>query len=457
MGGYEAYRNIELGDKTLSERVERTLEQLSADPTASISKACKDRHQAKAVYRLLSNEKFSTNAVIEVSRKETMRRIVESGEGVILIPQDTTIINYSGLRETEGLGNIGDKRENMGILMHSAIAVSENGQPYGLLSEKTWVRPPEKFGKTGKRRQVPIEEKESNKWLETIDKADIAEELAKVRCIHICDREGDVYELFAKASQEEATYLCRRAQNRIVKGTEEELRISEYLDALPKAGEIEANVPRDSHTNRAARTARLEIKFGRTPIKKPGHLKASEKIPLTVEVTLISAQEIDPPKGVKAISWQLVTNDSVATFEDAVTCVKRYTQRWKIETFHYVLKSGCAIEKLQESTEEKLVKLIALYSVIALQIMMLTYMARTNPEASCETVLVPDEWAILYKVVKKTKSVPEKPPTILEAVIMIAKLGGFLARKSDGFPGVCVIWRGLTTFYSILEASPYLS
>jgi hypothetical protein len=457
MSDYSAYGDIDLGDKTLSARVKRTLDQLSSNPTASISSACNDPHQAKAVYRLLSNEKLTAEAVLEVSQKETMRRIAESGERVVLIPQDTTTLNYSGLRSTEGLGNTNDNKNTLGILLHSSIAVSESGQPFGLLTEKAWVRPAEEYGKKQNRKQLPIEKKESYKWLKTIDQVKVAEELEDVHFIYLCDREGDIYELFAKAHLEGATYLSRRVQNRtVINSNEEELAINKYLDSLPVAGEIMVDVPRNSHTKREARTARLEIKFGTVLLKKPANLNESEKIPMSVEVSLVSAQEIGLPDGEEAISWQLITNDSVETFEDAVTCVKHYTQRWKIETFHHVLKSGCAIEKLQESTAEKLIKLIALYSVIALQIMILTHLARTNPDASCEILFEASEWKILYKVAKKTKSVPENPPSIKEALFMIAKLGGFLGRKSDGFPGVVTIWRGLSKFYNIIDAATYL-
>lgn len=458
MGEYSAYRNIELNDKTLSERVEKTLEQLGSDPGASVSAACKDPHQAKAVYRLIANEKFTADALLKVSHNETVRRIAENGAKVILIPQDTTTLNYSGLKNTEGLGDICGRQSNLGILLHSAIAVGEDGQPYGLLSAKAWVRPKEEFGKKHKRKQLPIEEKESYKWIETLVNSNIAKKLDKVKVIHVCDREGDVYEFFAKASFEGATYLCRRMHNRaIASGSQETLYIDTYIDNLSVAGEIIVDVPYDSHTKREARTAKLEIKFGKTTIKRPASVSNIKDLPVTVEVSLISAQEIDAPDGIEPISWQLVTNDKVETLDDAIVCVKRYTHRWKIEIFHRVLKGGCKAEKLQASTSEKLIKLIVLYSIIALQIMMLTFWARTCPDESCEIAFKKDEWRILYKVTHKTKSAPEAPPTVYEAVIMIAKLGGFLARKSDGFPGVTVIWRGLTRFYSILDASQYLT
>lgn len=176
MKEYKEYGEIEIGNKKLSERVEKTLEQLSSNPTARISRACGDAHQAKGVYRILSNEKFTAECILEVSQKETISRISASGEKVILIPQDTTAINYSSMTKTEGLGTIGENRENRGIMLHSAIAVSERGQPFGLLWEKAWVRAAEEHGKKHKRKQKPMEEKESNKWLEMIYATNITKE-----------------------------------------------------------------------------------------------------------------------------------------------------------------------------------------------------------------------------------------------------------------------------------------
>jgi len=459
MRDYAAYGEINLGDKTLSARVEKTLDQLSSDPEASISAACKNPYQAKAVYRLLSNDKFTADAVLNVSRCETIKRIRESKVDTVLVPQDTTILNYTGLKETEGLGLISTDKNSRGLIMHSALAVSEEGQVFGLLAEKIWSRPEEEMGKKKLRKKLPIEEKESYKWIETIETADITNELDGVKVIYTCDREGDLYELFGRAHLKGALYLCRRIHNRIVQNEgEEESFINTFIDNLPTSGYMKVNVPRDSHANREARVAELEIKYGKTRIKKPASAKISEQTPEYVEVSIISAKEINVPEEVKeAVSWQLVTNDQVTSTEEAIMSVKRYSQRWKIEVFHYTLKSGCTIEKLQESTSDKLIKLIALYSVIALRIMILTHLARTTPETSCETELHPEEWSALYKVVNKTKKAPPKPPTILEAVIMIAKLGGFLARKSDGFPGVKVIWRGLTTLNNILVAYLYLT
>jgi hypothetical protein len=456
MGKYKDYIKSKFGDLRLSKRLVKLLEQLSGNPEARISAACKDSYQAKAAYRFLANDEVTDEAITEVTRDVTIANINASKPPVILIPQDTTSINYSNLKETTGLGNIGSSKTAFGIEAHSAIAISEAGEVFGLLAQKLWTRPPEDFGKSdASRAKMPIEEKESYKWLETLESIG-ASFPEGTQVVHVCDREGDIYELFNKAEKEGHQYLCRRFHNRVIMEENGSKRLDDFVDALPEAGRISVHVPRDSHTNRKARNAEVTIKFGRCEIKKSDKLTGNKDLPKTIGVYVVSAVEINPPDGQEKIFWQLVTNVPTESFEDAVSRIAWYTQRWKIETFHRTLKSGCKVEELQSDSSDKLKKLIAVYSIIALEIMQLTYIARTHPDESCEICLTEDEWKILYRAANKTRKMPDKPPTIYEAVIMIAKLGGFLARKSDGFPGVTVIWRGLTSLYIVLDALPFL-
>jgi len=222
------------------------------------------------------------------------------------------------------------------------------------------------------------------------------------------------------------------------------------------AGKITVQVPRDSHTGRKARKAELEIRHGKCKIAKSSLLAGNKDLPGFVEVYVVSAVEIDTPTGEEGISWQLITNVPTECFEDAVARVAWYAQRWKIEIFHRTLKSGCKVEELQSDSAEKLGKLIAVYSILALETMDLSYLGRAHPEASCEIRFTEEEWKVLYRVANKTRELPDKVPTLQEAVFMVAKLGGFLGRNSDGYPGVTVIWRGLTDFYTILDAAQFL-
>jgi hypothetical protein len=454
MDNMEGFERIDLGDKDLERRFVRTLEQLGSDPQASIHRACGKESQSKAVYRMIGNEKLTERAIVETHHDVTMERIGESGARVVLIPQDTTEFNFSRLEKTSGLGSIGTDPALRGLIMHSAIGVSPQGQVFGLLHQKIWTRPPEEYGKKHKRKELPIEEKESYKWLETMEQAESGNS-CNTTFVHVCDREGDLYEFFEKANREQRAFLCRRVHNRKVKETEKS--IEEFLASQPAAGTYQVQIPRDSHTDREARTAEVEIRFGQAHVMCPQRHERNTELRQTLVLQMISAQEVNAPEGTKPVDWQLITNLAVNDFETARQYVQWYSRRWMIELFHRALKEGCAIEKLQSDTAERLSKLIEMYSIIAMRIMQVTYLARTDPDASCETVLTPFEWKVLYSAAKRTTRVPEKPPTNKEAAIMIAQLAGFSGYKSSGFPGIKVMWWGMTKLLTLLDALPFIA
>jgi hypothetical protein len=133
----------------------------------------------------------------------------------------------------------------------------------------------------------------------------------------------------------------------------------------------------------------------------------------------------------------------VESFSDAGEVVAYYRLRWLIERYHYVLKSGCGLEKLQLETGVGLERALAAYGVVAWRLLWLTYEARKRPDECCTVVFTEHEWQALYCAVHRTTKLPAEPPTLHEAVRLVARLGGFLARTSDGEPGVTTIWRGL--------------
>jgi hypothetical protein len=194
------------------------------------------------------------------------------------------------------------------------------------------------------------------------------------------------------------------------------------------------------------------VRYGQVEIKRPQNISKVCGVSDRLPVYVISAKEINVLEGVEAINWQLISNMPVTNYETAKQYIGWYSMRWKIEMFHYTLKSGCAIEKLQYDEAERLSKLIGIYSIIAMRIMWMTYLSRTDPDISCESELAETEWKILYCMAKRTNIAPEKPPTIHEAVILIAMLGGFSGYKSSGSPGVKAMWWGMSKFTTILDA-----
>ena len=462
MNNYDEYANAVFGDKRRSKRFAKLLGQLAKNAVSCISAAIGNFHQAKAAYRFIGNPDVKVEAITQITREVTIGNILadkanEDTDRVltVLSVEDTTSVNYNGLKQTEGLGPLSNSKKALGIEVHSALAISEEGGIYGLLGQKLWSRSVEEFGKSIPNRHKPIEEKESYKWVETIE---IIEKSlpGNINVIHVCDREGDMYELFCKAEELQTKYLCRRRLNRNTKDEDGMGKLDDYVQSLPVAVTTELKVPRDSHTGRVKRTAKIAVKYGKSKITKPENLRSNKELPDTVEVYVINVEEIDAPEGQEKILWNLITNVPTETKEEALVRIKWYTQRWKIETFHHTLKSGCKVEELQSEKAERLEKLIAIYSIIAVQIMHLMMIGRLLPDASCELLLDEEEWQLLYRVSNKTRQVPEEAPSVKEAILMIARLGGFLARKSDGDPGTTVIWRGLTTFLTLVEHAAYV-
>lgn len=262
--------------------------------------------------------------------------------------------------------------------------------------------------------------------------------------VTVADREADIYELFALERQENSQLLIRGNHNRRVNHEAKYLR--SCMAQTDPCGQLVVEVPRGDE--RPARQATLTIRFATLEIQPPrGHLHYSQLQPLKIQVVL--AEEENPPKGVTAISWLLLTTLAVNCFADAVQCVRWYSYRWLIERYHYVLKSGCRVEELQLETADRIERALATYCIVAWRLLWLTYEARMNPDAPCDTVLETHEWQALYCTIHQSSTHPSQPPSLQQAVWWIAQLGGFLGRKHDGNPGVKTIWRGLRRLHDI--------
>jgi len=398
-GNYREYGEMEIGDKRVSKRLEKTLETLEKEPGLTICSASTGRYETKAIYRLLKNAKLTIGAMERTSRERTIEKIEESGEKVILMPQDTTTLEYKGLKRCEGLGTYYDENSR-GLLGHTSIAISEKGRIFGLMSQELWTREAGECGKASKRKNKGIDEKESIKWQETMKKSNSGMP-EDVMCVTVCDREGDIYELFKAAEHEEMYYLVRIVQNRRTTETE---KLLDYAKSLESGGVCVVQIPRDTRNNRKAREGKLSIKYSEVTIKAPYNSDYGKDD--SIRAWVVAAEEIDAPEGIEPIAWYLLTNVSVTGFEEACARVSWYVQRWKIERFHYVLKEVCKVEKSQERDVERLKKLITIYSIISMNILSLMYLSRTCPDMPCDTVFDEDEWKLLYMLANDSAVFP---------------------------------------------------
>ncbi|RJX29537.1 MAG: IS4 family transposase [Dethiobacter sp.] len=450
---YEEFKNLGINCGRTIKRFIRTMITLSGKIRESIAGASDSKAEAKAMYRLIENKKVTEEVVLHAHRKATIQKMKESGETTILSIQDTTILNYTSHKKTKGLGDFGAGPDHKGLIVHSALAVTPKGIALGLLDQFIWTRDPEERGKRTEKRQKPIEEKESYKWLKSMDNSHSG--IPKgIRLVHVGDREADIYEFFDHAHANKQDFLVRVAQNRM---TMEACKLFDKVKQEPSAGHIVVEIPRDTRRNLPKREATLEIRYIRVHIQAPANTLKKFVKNRNVALSIVHVQELKPPEGVEPIEWYLVTSMDITNLDEAVEKVNWYIHRWKIERFHYILKSGCEIEKLQNRTAERIQKLILVYSIISVRILGMTYQARQCPEVPCTMFLEEEEWKVLYCMTNRTSTAPQTAPTIKEAVSYLAKLGGFLGRKGDGEPGAKVIWKGLNELNTVLKHYRYLS
>ena len=435
------FESIEFGDRRLTKRLCKAVESMRQNAGKSVLGSGESRSQAKAFYRMLSNDKFDMGLVSETARKGTLNRINEAGGGVVLLIQDTSDINLNGHKKTEGLGYCSEHVK--GIKLHSCIAVSPEGVPYGLLAQEYETRKEAKSGlsKTEKVNR-PIEDKESHRWIRMVRLAAAAMP-HQVRAINICDREGDFFEHYAELAMLDMPFVVRVAHDR--KSVDDE-KVVGNLRKTPAISRVAINIPRDSRRSRPARQTEMEIAYSYETIPRPARIK-DENVAETVAVNFVRITELTPVDGDEPIEWILATNLPLFDKGDVMNVVECYIQRWKIERFHFTLKSGMNAEKIQQRTYEKIKPVLLVYSVIALFIMAVTYLGRETPDMPCDLMFGEDEWKILYRIANKTRTAPERPYSMKEAVFYLAQVGGYKRSPSDGLPGLKSIWSGLSALH----------
>ena len=372
---------------------------------------------------------------------------------MIFVLHDTTEFSYQreapdaiGITKSVNSGRDKDGRTRAhtvcGILMHSSMAMTSEGLPLGLAAVRFWTRKKFKGTAALKRRinptRVPIEEKESIRWLDNLSQS--TELLGSPeRCIHIGDRESDIYELFCLAQEKGTHFLLRTCVNRRV-GDGDHTVADEMGEVVVKGRhrvEVQTN-------NGDLDQALLEIRYRRTRVLPPvGKWKRYPALTLTV----IHAEEAAAPQNRKRISWKLITDLPIRSSREAIEKLEWYGMRWKIEVFHKILKSGCKAEDARLRTAQRLTNLISIFCIASWRVSWMTMLNRTAPDARPDLALTSTEMRLLDNAVADQAAVNRM--TLCHYLIKVAKLGGYLARASDPPPGNTVMWRGLSRLRDI--------
>lgn len=440
-------------DLRLKRRFVALLSSIARTVGSSIPFACQDWANTKAAYRFLSNERVSEADILAGHFNATRDRFAAT-DGLALILHDTTEFSYQrentdAIGVTKAINSGRDKDGRLrahtvcGILMHSSLVVTPSGLPLGLAAIKLWTRKKFKGTRELKRlinpTRVPVEEKESYRWLENVRQSTCLL-AAPERCVHIGDRESDIYELFCAAQDAGTLFLVRTCVDRLAgDGT---YTVADAMKEVNLKGIHRIEVRDDKGE---PDIAELEIRYARIRVLPP--IGKQKRYPAQ-DLIVIHACERGEPRNRKSINWKLLTNMPVSSRKEAIEKLDWYAMRWKIETFHKVLKSGCRAEDARLRTAERLANLIAIYCIVSWRVFWMTMLARVAPQAPATAALCEREIQLLDRLVKDTGETAVRK-TLGRYLTKIARLGGYLARASDPPPGNMVIWRGLSRLSDI--------
>ena len=402
------FQGADLGHQDTTERLLRIAQAKARNPSASYTECfAGDRHELKAYYRFIGHkrEQLSPASILGGHRQQTLRRI--KGHGRVLVVQDTTDLDFSDRLHCNDLGDIGKNQTgalSQGLRMHSALALNEHGLPLGVLDTTIYAS---HFDSDNQEQNRPIEEKQSYRWLRTIEQLrEMSQWVPETELIGVGDRESDLFELFdyRRRKARNIHLLVRARYDRCLE--EESGKLFAHLEALPAMGQANIPVPRQrekkakpsqpGRVSLPARRAKVQLRWSKVTISAP-QTTQTRHLP-AVELHALLLSEVDPPKGAKPLRWVLLTTVPIHSRKQALRCVRWYTRRWRIEEWHRVLKSGCRIEAHQHHSAAKLARAIAIDTVMAWRVMGLTLLGREAPELCCELLFDPWECRLLKEL-----------------------------------------------------------
>jgi hypothetical protein len=450
-------KTVDLKDERLNKRFAEVLSELAARPTASIPAACGGRAEIDGAYRLFANPKTTFDNLLQPHIDTTRQRM--AAQPVVVLAQDTSEVDVTRPdQQVFGAGPLdGDARR--GALLHVMHAFTPDGTPLGTVQAAAWVREEGSVCASMTRAQraaIPIEEKESLRWIVTLQQAhEEARRCPATQFICVADSEADIYEVLAEGTREpqRSDWIVRACQNRALlceKGDNTEGKyVRDYVMGQPVLYHNTIQVrgrkakvaceTRGRRQPRQSREAEVVVRAARVTLRPPW--RPDRKLPpVTVNVVLVS--EVNPPPDDEPIEWLLLTDLPIDSVDQVRQIIQYYCVRWMIEIFFRVLKSGCRVEERLFEYMDRLLTCLAVYMIVAWRTLYVCRLGRSCPEISCEIVFEPAEWKSVWKVVHR-EDPPLQPPPLGTFVRLVAQLGGYVNRKRDDPPGPQTVWLGL--------------
>lgn len=454
------FADARLGDRRRTDRLVSFAAQIAENPTGSIPQQTGSWADAKAAYDFLDNPHVCFSAIASPHWQHTR----DCPPGRYLILEDTTEIAWRLGRQIDGAAPLGNG-SGQGFLLHSGLMVGAAREDiHGLAAQAIHYRQPAPANETDAQRVK--RQRESAIWLQVIQ--DIGVPPPQVEWVHVLDRGGDNFEVFAqvRACRTEcvvrASVLHRKVEGvsqtavePTTGGPVETVELREYLRELPLAGSYTLDLR--ARPKEPARKAKVEVRFGQVRMAPPRICSVAVKHAAPVVLSVVWVKEVNS-RAKKPVEWVLYSSLAVRTLAEAQQVIGYYEQRWIIEEWHKALKSGCAVEARQLKEASRIERLVGILSVVAVRLLQLRGLARSEPQRAAREV-VP---ALYLRVLQCSKGMQGQDWTVRRFFHEVARLGGWLGRKGDGEPGWITIWKGwaqlawLVRGYELGRASPSL-
>ena len=416
-------------------------------PGGRVSAVFATEKEREGAYDMLENEHFAHTSLVESMAEASALR--SEGQRFVYVPLDGTSLTLADHAEEKDFGAVGTRTQGArGLKVIDALAVDPQGVVIGWLALTYWARSVEPGARPPKdtyaRAARAVEEKETWHWIETIRAAKTKLDAHGVRGWFQIDREGDSRDLLLELTESAHWWTVRSRTDRNIGLEEGDVgHLREELGRPPIQGHYELEV--SGKHKRRARKARMAVRFGQVTLRLRD--QRTDRITLLPVTAVWTREEGTTPSGEEPIDWLLLTNREVTKLEQAREVITGYAARWRVEECHKTWKSdGCNVEETQLRSAEAVMKWATILAAVAARIERLKRLARTQPEAPATVELKPVEvraLVVLKRRYRNAKEVICNNPTIHQAVLWIAQLGGYTGKSSGGPPGALTIRRGL--------------
>lgn len=431
------FSTLNLGDKRLNSRAKKLLCTMQRKLTTCVKRMHDCQKDMRQTYDFFSNPKVEGGRLLKPHCKQTIERVKQDESNYILSIQDSTTLNYSShLAKTEigRTGSSSNKKHLYGLFQHTALLVSNQNEPLGMLDVRHYDNDDFQSKIPSDRR--PLKEKKSCVWVETFRKVREQVKTTGKRVITVADREGDFFEYLHEFSLENDDFVIRAKHDRCT-GLHQQKgpKLSALLAKQAWLGKwtVEVNEVETHQIN--PQTFQIKALENVTlPVPRwAGQSEAKGTYqPIQVNVIEVCNDEY---------SWTLLTNRPVDNLKACVEVINIYKQRWHIEDYHKVLKTGYQVEKLYlHASRQAIINALIMASISACRLYWLIFVGRVDGTTPANQLFQDYEWKSVYAYFNE--AIPEKAPSLEVIILQIARLGGYKIRKTAGPPGVKLMWMG---------------